>query len=118
MKMGFLLSLLLGFLVISMGWSGELSGWGFQDLPIFAFALAVGFFFPRTIGIGLTGLQVGSIVTLVVSLFRGDFSGVWVSCVIFGGASIVQILITLLRPGASASVGAYVGTDIWQRFRN
>jgi hypothetical protein len=55
---------------------------------------------------------------LVVSLFRGDFSGVWVSCVIFGGASIVQILITLLRPGASASVGAYVGTDIWRRFRN
>jgi hypothetical protein len=115
--MGFLLSLLLGFLVITMGWSGELSGWGVQDIPIFAFALAVGFFFPRTIGIGLTGLQVGSIVTVIISLFRGDFSGVWVSCVIFGGASIVQILITLLRPGASASVGAYVGTDIWRRFR-
>lgn len=116
--MGFLLSLLLGFFVISIGWSGELSDWRAQDLLLFAFALAVGFFFPRTIGIGLTGLQFGSIVTLVVSLFRGDFSGVWVSCVIFGGASIVQILITLLRPGASASVGAYVGTDIWRRFRN
>ena len=115
--MGFLLSLLLGFLVISMGWSGELSGWGFQDLPIFAFALAVGFFFPRTIGIGLTGLQVGSIVTLVVSLFRGDFSGVWVSCVIFAGAALVQILITVLRPGASASVGAFTGVDFWGKFR-
>jgi hypothetical protein len=115
--MGFLLSLLLAWLVISMGWSGELSGWGAQDLPVFAFALAVGFFFPRTIGIGVTGLQAGSVITLIISLFRGDLSGVWVSCVIFAGAALVQILITVLRPGASASVGASTGIDFWSRFR-
>jgi hypothetical protein len=115
--MGFLLSLLLAWLVISMGWSGELSGWGFQDLTFFAFALAVGFFFPRTIGIALTGLQTGSVVILVISLFRGDLSGVWVSCVIFGGSALVQLLITVLRPGASASIGAFTGIAFWSKLR-
>lgn len=115
--MGFILSLILAWSLISTGWSGELSGWGAQDLPIFAFALGVGFFFPRTIGIGMTGLQVGTVITLIISLFRGDLSGVWVSCVIFGGAALVQILITVIRPGASASVGAFTGIDFWNRFR-
>ncbi len=115
--MGFLLSLLLAWLVISTGWSGELADLGATELSFFAFALAVGFFFPRTIGIGVTGLQVGSVVTLIISLFRGDLSGVWVSFVIFAGAALVQILITVLRPGASASVGAFTGVDFWGRFR-
>jgi hypothetical protein len=115
--MGFILSLLLAWLVVSMGWSGELSGWGVRDLTFFAFALAVGFFFPRTIGIAMTGLQAGSVITLIITLFRGDFSGVWVSFVIFGGAALVQILITVLRPGASASVGAFTGTEFWSRLR-
>ena len=100
-----------------MGWSGELSGWGVRDLTFFAFALAVGFFFPRTTGIAMTGLQAGSVITLIITLFRGDFSGVWGSCVIFGGAALVQILITVLRPGASASVGAFTGIEFWNRLK-
>lgn len=114
--MGIFLSLLLAWSVISTGWSGELSV-SALDLPLFAFALAVGFFFPRTIGIGMVGLQAGSVVTLILSLFRVDLSGVLVSGVFFSGALLVQILITILRPRASASVGAFTGIDFWSRFR-
>jgi hypothetical protein len=115
--MGFLLSLLLAWSVISMGWNGELSDLAITELSFFALALAVGFFFPRTIGIGLTGSQFGSVITLFICLFRGDISGVFASVVIFGGAGVVQFLITVIRPGASASVGAFTGEDFWGRFR-
>ncbi len=115
--MGFLLSLLLAWSVISMGWNGELADLGVSELSFFVLALAIGFFLPRTIGIGLTGLQFGSVITLVICLFRGDISGVVASFVIFGGAALVQIMITVLRPGASASVGAFTGVDFWNKFR-
>ena len=116
--MGFLAGLFLAFLVASFAWDGDLSTFGVEGLLFFAFALAVGFVLPRSTGIAMTGLSAGSVIALIISIFKGDMSGVWISIVILGGSILVQNLIVILRPGASASVGAYVSTDIWRRFRS
>ncbi len=101
--MGTILSLLFGLSVASDGWSGNLTS---LDLVLFLPALIVGIIFPRTIGVSMVGVQVGSILAALFSLVRLNFSAIIVSIGIFFGSLLVQHLITIFRPGASSSVGA------------
>jgi hypothetical protein len=102
--LGTILSLIFGWGVASAGWNGQMYA---EDLLAFIPVLALGFFFPRTIGTSMVGVQVGAVLALLFSLIRIDLVGMGLSVVIFVCAMLVQILLTIFRPNASASVDAY-----------
>lgn len=108
---GTILSLIFGFSIASAGWSGELL---FADLILFLPALVLGMIFPRTIGISMVGVQIGSILAALFSLVRLDLTSIFISVGVFVGSMLVQHLITIFRPGASLSVGA--STYFWDKY--
>ena len=109
---GTIFSLVFGFSIASAGWNGELYA---SDLILFLPAIVLGMIFPRTIGISMVGVQIGSILAALFSLIRLDLLAIAVSVGIFLGSMLVQHLITIFRPGASLSVGA--STEFWDRYR-
>lgn len=108
--MGTIFSLVFGFSVASAGWNGELYA---SDLSLLLPVLLLGMVFPRTIGISMVGVQIGSILAALFSLLKLDLIGIAVSAVIFFGSTLIQHLITIFRPGASLSVGAT--TYFWDK---
>ena len=108
--MGTIFSLVFGFSIASAGWNGELIS---SDLILFLPVLALGMIFPRTIGISMVGVQIGSILAALFSLVRLDLLAIAVSVGVFLGSMLVQHLITIFRPGASLSVGA--STYFWDK---
>jgi hypothetical protein len=110
--MGTIFSLLFGFSIASAGWNGELLP---SDLILFLPLLLLGMIFPRSIGISMVGVQIGSILAALFSLVRLDLLAIALSVGVFFGSMLVQHLITIFRPGASLSVGA--STEFWDRYR-
>lgn len=107
--MGTILSLVFGFSTASADWNRELLA---TDLIPFLPLLFLGMIFPRSIGISMVGVQMGSILAALFSLVRLDLKAIAVSVGVFFGSMLLQHLITIFRPGASLSVGALAGFGI------